>query len=208
MAHDRRSQQRAHGSSGLIAGRIGVTLLALYLFAVALRIDGCYGPELQARDERAQAGPAVGAPFPDFALRDVSGTTIRRHDLAGAPAVLVFAPSLDWSAPTKARLIDLAEAARVRPDVRVAVVTTAAQDTPRARTFVRDRATPFYYLVDDAGLTAGLGLAVESPDGSPAAVPAVFVLGADGVVRLRDVRTRPERWLDPRVVLDAAGTVG
>jgi peroxiredoxin len=185
------------------AGKIGVTLLCLYLLAVAWRIGGCYAPDAQPRDERPEAGPAVGAEFPPFTLADVSGARIGRDDLAGAPAVLVVAPSLDWSPPTKARLIDLAHAIRGRRDLRVAVIVPAAQATPRSLAFVRDRQTPFYYLVDDEGLVERLGLGVPAPDGTPAALPATFVLDARGAVRLRDVRQRPRTWLAPETILDA-----
>jgi peroxiredoxin len=194
-------------STRLVAGRIGVTMLALYLFGVAVRIGGCYGPEPYPRDQRPGAGPAVGEAFPAFTMEDVSGATISLGDLAGAPAALVFVPSLDWSAPTKARVGDLAELVRDRREGRIAVIMTAAQATPRARTFVRDHATPFYYLQDADGLVTRLGLASPAPDGTPASLPATFVLDGTGVVHLRDVRVGPERWLDPAVILDALGRV-
>jgi hypothetical protein len=38
----------------------------------------------------AATGPALGAPAPDFALLDQSGSTVRLSDLRGAPALLVF----------------------------------------------------------------------------------------------------------------------
>jgi len=190
-----------------VAGKIGVTALVLYLLAIAIRIDGCYAPDGQLRNERA-SGPAVGATFPSFEMRDVSGATISLADLSGTPAILAFVPSLDWSPPTKARLIDLAEAFRGRRDVRVAIVTTADQATARARAFVRDRSTPFYYLIDDVGLTQRLGLATEGPHGGAAAVSATFVLDAAGTVRFRDVREPSDQWLDPRAILDAVARVG
>ena len=146
--------------------------------------------------------------FPAFEMQDVSGATIRLADLAGMPAVLAFVPSLDWSPPSKARLIELAEAFDGRRDVRIAVVTTAAQATPRARAFVRDRSTPFYYLIDDVGLTERLGLVGEGPGGTPAAVPATFVLDGTGRVRFRDVREGADRWIDPRVLLDEVAGLG
>jgi peroxiredoxin len=185
------------------AGRIGITLLCIYLLMVTVRIGGCYAPDAARRDELPGAGPAVGEPFPDFRLRDVSGATIGRDDLRGATAVVLTVPSLDWSPPTKARLIDLADAVVDRHDVRVAVVMTAAQATPRALRFVRDRTLPFYFLVDDAGVINRLGLATPAPDGTAAALPATFVLDADGRVRLRDVRKNARTWLAPNVVLDA-----
>ena len=37
-----------------------------YLVAVAVRIDGCYGPERTPRDELPTAGPRVGEPFADL----------------------------------------------------------------------------------------------------------------------------------------------
>lgn len=183
------------------AGRIGITLLCIYLLVVTLRIGGCYAPDAARRDEVPGAGPAVGDAFPDFRLRDVSGATIARDDLRGARAIVLTVPSLDWSPPTKARLIDLADALADRRDVRVAVVMTAAQATPRALRFVRDRTLPFYFLVDDGGLVDRLGLGTPAPDGTPTALPATFVLDADGRVRLRDVRKNARTWLAPELAL-------
>lgn len=188
----------------VFAGRIGVTLLCIYLLGVTLRIGGCYGPELAARDERRDAGPAVGEEFPPFSLRDTSGVAIGREQLAGMTGLVVVVPSLDWSPPTKAHLLDLAEAVRERRDVRIAVVLPAAQATPRSLAFVRDRRLPLFVLIDDAGLIDRLGLATPAPDGSPAALPATFVLGPDGRVRVRDVRENARAWADAVALLDAA----
>lgn len=185
----------------LVAGRIGVTLLCLYLLGVTFRIGGCYAPDAGRRDELPESGPAVGDEFPAFTLRDTSGIEIDRDDLRGATAAILVVPSLDWSPPTKARILDLAAATVDRRDVRVVVVMTAAQATPRARAFVRDRHLPFYFLVDDVGLIERLGLAAPAPDGGPAAFPATFVLDAAGRVRLRDVRKDARTWLDAPLVL-------
>jgi len=187
----------------IVVGRIGVTLLCVYLLAVTVRIGGCYAPEPGQRDELASSGPAVGQPFPEFTLRDVSGAEIGTRDLHGARAVLVIVPSLDWSAPTKARVLDLAEAVAKRRDLRVAVVLPKEQATPRSLAFVRDRELPLYVLVDDAGLIDRLGLTARAPDGTPAAHPATFVLDAEGNVLLRDTRRDARTWPTTAVVLDA-----
>jgi peroxiredoxin len=186
-----------------IAGRIGITLLCIYLLAVTLRIGGCYAPEMARRDELTGVGPAVGDEFPRFTLRDVSGIEVSRDDLRGAEAVVVIVPSLDWSPPTKARVLDLADAAAVRHDVRVVVVIPAAQTTPRSLAFVRDRHLPFSVLIDDGGLIEQLGLGTPAPDGTPAALPATFVLDATGRVRLRDIRKNARSWLAAPLVLEA-----
>ena len=187
----------------IFAGRIGVTLLCIYLLVVTFRISSCYAPEQARRDELPSAGPAVGEEFPAFTLRDASGITIGTSDLAGHEAVVLIVPSLDWSPPTKARLLDLADtmAANDRT-VRVAVVMTSAQATPRALAFVHDRRLPFYFLIDDAGLIEKLGLATPAPDGTPAAYPATFVLDGSGRVQLRDVRKLARSWLAAPLVLD------
>lgn len=189
----------------VVIGRIGVTLLCIYLLAVTLRISGCYAPELARRDELPGVGPAVGDEFPAFKLHDVSGVEIGRSELGGSTAVIVVVPSLDWSPPTKARLLDLADALAQRRDVRVAILMTAAQATLRALAFVRDRHLPFYFLIDDVGLIEQLGLATPAPDGTPAALPATFVLDGAGRVRLRDVRKQARSWLAAPLVLDAEG---
>ncbi|TMA73653.1 MAG: redoxin domain-containing protein [Deltaproteobacteria bacterium] len=102
----------------IVAGKIGATLLCCYLLAVALRIGGCYRAEAGVRDDRPDTGPRVGEPFPSFTLPDLSGTRVALGDFAGRPAVLLFVPSLDWSAPTKARVLDLADAIGGGPDAR------------------------------------------------------------------------------------------
>ncbi len=188
----------------VFAGRIGVTLLCVYLLGVTLRIGGCYAPEPTPRDEIRDAGPAVGAEFPSFTLRDVDGVEVSRERLlSGARGVIVVVPSLDWSPPTKAHLLDLAEALRGRRDVRVAVILPQAQATARSLAFVRDRRLPFVVLIDDAGLIEGLGLATAAPDGSPSAHPATFVLDGAARVQLRDVRKNARVWLDADTMLDA-----
>jgi peroxiredoxin len=186
-----------------VAGKIGVTLLCCYLFAVTLRLGSCYQPEARVRDERAAAGPQVGAPFPSFELPDVSGARVTSGDLAGHPALLLFVPSLDWSPPTKARLLDLVPALGQARDLAVAVVLSRAQATPRALTFVHEHAAPFYYLIDDRGLAETLGLGVDAPDGSRTTLSATFVLDARGAVVLRDVRHDPRVWLAPEAIVAA-----
>jgi peroxiredoxin len=190
----------------LFAGRIGITLLCVYLLGVTLRIGGCYGPEPETRDERPDAGPAVGTEFPPFALRDASGARVERDQLGTGLGIVVVVPTLDWSPPTKAHLLDLADTVNERRDVRVAVILPAAQATARSLAFVRERRLPFFVLIDDAGLIDRLGLTAPAPDGTPAALPATFVLGPDGRVRLRDVRTNARNWADPSVLLEAAAT--
>jgi len=190
----------------VFAGRIGITLLCIYLLAVTLRIGGCYAQDLARRDEMPGVGPAVGDEFPTFKLRDVSGIDVSREDLGGAEAVIVVVPSLDWSPPTKARLLDLADEVAARRTARIAVVMSAAQATPRALAFVRNRRLPFYFLIDDAGLIERLGLGTPAPDGTPAALPATFVLDANGRVRLRDVRKNARSWLAPPLLLDGTAT--
>jgi len=188
----------------VFAGRIGVTLLCLYLFGVTLRIGGCYAPELVHRDDVPSAGPAVGDAFPSFTLHDASGITVTSDALRGATAIVAVVSSLDWSPPTKARVLDLADAAADRRDLRVALVLPAAQATARSRAFIRDHRLPFSVLIDDAGLIDRLGLATPAPDGTPAALAATFVLDAAGRVVLRDVRKNARAWPDVAVLLAAA----
>jgi peroxiredoxin len=190
--------------SRTVAGKIGATLLCLYLLAVAIRVDGCYSADARVRDELPNAGPQVGDSFPRFALPDVSGLRVTLQDLAGRPAVLAFVPSLDWSAPSKARVLDLAAALAGRRDVTLTVVLTAGAATPRSVRFVREHDTPAYYLVDGDGLTNDLGIAVDGPEGVPVALPATFVLDTSGTVVLRDVRRDPRTWLTPEAIVAAA----
>jgi peroxiredoxin len=186
-----------------VAGKIGVTLLCCYLVAVALRIDGCYHPDARPHDDVPTAGPQPGERFPAFDLPDLSGARITLKDLAGRPAVLAFVPSLDWSPPTKARVLDLAAAVDGRHDLTLALLLTAAAATPRSLVFVREHRLPAYVLVDGDGLTERLGLQVPGPDGTPIALPATFVLDPQGTVLLRDVRRDTRVWLAPQTILAA-----
>jgi DNA-binding NarL/FixJ family response regulator len=138
-------------------------------------------------------------------LRHCTDLAIDRNyvDTHGA-TIVAFVPSLDWSAPTKARVLDLADAVAGRDDVRLAVVLTSGAATPRSLTFVREHQPPAFFLVDGDGLTERLGLQVPGPEEAPVAVPSTFVLDANGTVLLRDVRHDPRTWLDPRAVLAAA----
>lgn len=189
----------------LVAGKIGVTLLCCYLLAVTFRIGGCYHPEGHARDALPTAPPRVGERFPDFVLADVSGARVAFADLAGRPAVLAFVPSLDWSPPSKARVLDLAAAVGGRRDVTLAIVLTKEAATPRTLAFISEHHTPAYYLVDGDDLVERLQAAGKGPDGERVALPATFVVDARGTVLLRDVRRDPRTWLDAGAVLAAAG---
>jgi peroxiredoxin len=195
----------APSAQNVVAGKIGVTLLCCYLLAVTFRIGGCYHPEERVRDDLPTAPPQVGERFPDFTLPDVSGVRISLADLAGRPALLVFVPSLDWSPPSKARVLDLAAAVAGRRDATLAVVLAKEAATPRTLAFIREHRTPAYYLIDGDGLAERLELASTGPDDVRAALPATFVLDASGVVLLRDVRRDPRTWLDAGAVLAAAG---
>lgn len=190
----------------IVVGRIGVTLLCVYLLAVTVRIGGCYAPEPALRDELPSSGPAVGQPFPEFTLRDVGGAEISSRDLRGARALIAVVPSLDWSAPAKARVLDLAAAVTRRRDLRIAVLLPSAQATARSVAFVQDRDLPVYFLVDDAGLVDRLGLAAPGPDGTAAAQTATFVLDADGNVLVRDTRKDARSWPAAPLVVDAVPT--
>ncbi len=197
-----------HTQTPALAGRVGFTLLSVYLLAVAFRIGGCYLPEGRVRDELPERGPLLGEEFPAFTLGDLTGTRVGRNPIAGAAAVLVFVPSLDWSPPSKARLLDLAQVFVNQRDVPVTVVLTEAQATPRTLRFIRDHRLPFRFVIDTGGLVERLGLTMQAPDGTVAASPATFVLDSAGVVRLRDVRQRARSWLAPEIIQQALASLG
>lgn len=60
---------------------LGVDLVLVGLFAVLLYVV----PVVPSA-----TGPTIGAPAPDFAMLDQSGTTVRLAELRGAPLLLVF----------------------------------------------------------------------------------------------------------------------
>ena len=60
---------------------VGLTVVVAAAFAAMLYV---------ATAMPVRAGPAVGAPAPEFALVDQSGATVRLADFRGAPLLLVF----------------------------------------------------------------------------------------------------------------------
>lgn len=68
-------------ASRVVRVLLGVEVVLAGLFAVVLYVV----PRVPAAD-----GPELGAPAPDFALRDQRGNAVRLSDLRGSPVLLVF----------------------------------------------------------------------------------------------------------------------
>ena len=85
----------------LVAAGVVLTILAIrrapaarlakVLLGVDLALAGLFAAMLYVFPVVPSAtGPAIGAPAPDFALSDQSGSAVRLADLRGAPVLLVF----------------------------------------------------------------------------------------------------------------------
>jgi hypothetical protein len=129
------------------------------------------------------AGPEPGSRLPDFAAEALDGTPVRSADLVGKRTVLAFF-STSCSA-CRAKAPDYAARAASLEDsgdVVITILQTAPGDNPAAmiaaleragtlivqpfpaplmRTFMV-RATPFFYLTDQAGRVASKGISMDA----------------------------------------------
>lgn len=174
--------------------------------------------QLIARLRRAQAGetaPQVGAPMPDFLLPDDSGHLVSLEKLrSGGPVIVAFLRG-HWCPYCRLNAAALAGlAASVKP---AQIVAISAETAKYARKLRDDSGASFPFLTDVGngyammlGLSFALGeelAAMLSADACDIAkfhgteswvlpIPAVFVVGRDGLIKARyvnpDFRQRME----------------
>ncbi len=141
----------------------------------------------------------VGARAPDFTL-PVLGTagvvtdTVRLHDLAGAPVVLVFWASWCPSCQTDAALIEGLHADYAEKGLRVVGVNFGRLDhIDRARAFVDRYALTYAQLRDESGDVANAYRI--------SGVPTLIFIDAKGVIRKVQYGNATEHGLDASVRL-------
>ncbi|MGH9901484.1 MAG: peroxiredoxin [Pyrinomonadaceae bacterium] len=141
----------------------------------------------------ATAAPAVGAPAPDFALRDSAGAEWRLSDQRGRTVVLLFYPHDETPVCTKQMCSVRDRWADYRATgAEVVGVSTDSAESHRA--FAEHHRLPLRLLADTGGEVARLYGASSWLPGR--AARAVVVIDAGGVVRYRKVQ--PVSLLRPK----------
>lgn len=184
---------------------------------------------LVERLERTRSGlgsPQVGEAMPGFLLPDENGRLVGLADLlARGPAVIAILRG-HWCPFCR---INAAGFAEVEPMLGAQLVAITPETQAHRRAHKRDAGANFPFLMDmDLGyaLTLGLALWVEdrlaaliaeaghdipafqAMDGWLLPMPAVFLVGADGVVAARHIDPDYRRRMDLDDLLVAARTLG
>jgi peroxiredoxin len=104
-------------------------------------------PDLGALDGRS---PAVGAPAPDFALRNADGAVVRLSDLRGKVVFVNFWAT--WCRPCKEELPDIQKLYQEKRSEGLEVLAVNYQDDPGdARAFFDDLGIDMPMLLDRSG---------------------------------------------------------
>ncbi|MEE9280656.1 MAG: redoxin domain-containing protein [Myxococcota bacterium] len=197
-------------------GRILGTLVIGALLALTIGLPytdrGRRGSEATVRHDAPDAIGTVGERLPRLSLRDLEGAPVTLGDFRGQRVILTFERSLDWSAFTKARLVELVQRLDGVEDLVILFVLPDNQLNEKTRLFIAgnwlsDRVT---FLQDPFSASIDL-LRLRRPDpelmetGVPH--PATYVLDRQGVVRFVDIRADYQIWLDAQLILDALAEI-
>lgn len=181
------------------------------------------------RLEAAQAGaaaPAVGDVMPDFALPDHDGRLV---SLAGllerGPAVLAFHRG-HWCPYCRLNMVGLAEIEHAARPAQIVAISSEIQQFTRALRAEAGAEFPFLtdvgggyalsinlaVLVDEtmAGMIGSAGWDIPAFQGGTPwvlPIPAVFVVGQDGVIAARHVDPDYRRRMELDALLDAVKLV-
>jgi len=120
--------------------------------------------------------PAVGQSIPVFSAKDLNGRLVRLADSRGRPVLLDFWAT--WCGPCKEEFPDLQRLLGQVPQL-VVIAVAVGEDVDRVRPYVDQNPFPFVFVPDPGSAIAGL-YGVQ-------ALPASFLLDADGVLRWRHV---------------------
>ncbi len=125
----------------------------------------------------------VGAPLPDFELRDQRGVLVQPDDLRGRPLILNVWAS--WCPPCRAELPLLAGAAADLEDAGVVLLLlNAGEAAATASEFLAAEGLPLRTLVDPDRREPGLEPTLEVLRRLRAGgLPTTFFIDADGVLR-------------------------
>ncbi len=181
------------------------------------------------RLEAAQAGstaPMVGDVMPDFCLPDHEGRLVTLQSLLDrGPAVLAFHRG-HWCPYCRLNMVGLAEIQHAARPARIVAISSEIQQYTR---LLRDEAAAEFPFLTDvgggyalsinlaiwvdeamAGMIGGAGWDIPGYQGGTPwvlPVPAVFVVGQDGVIAARHVDPDYRRRMELDALLDAVKLV-
>jgi peroxiredoxin len=174
-----------------------------------------------ADEVRTQAGdgaPKVGERMPDFTMPDQDGRLIGLSEiLARGPAVLAFHRG-HWCPYCRLNMVGLAEIEKQIAPAQVYAISAELARYTRQLKAEAGAGFPFLsinlaILVDEAmaAMIAGAGWNIPAYQGSEAwihPVPAVFIVDADGIVRLRHVDPDYRRRMELDEIVAEAQSIG
>ena len=132
-----------------------------------------------------QDSPQVGAPAPDFTLKDGSGNDWRLADKRGAVVVLLFYPGDETPVCTR-QMCSVRDRWEDYSATGAEVVGISTDSVESHKKFAEHHELPLRLLSDTSGEVAKLYGARSLIPGKVAR--SVFVIDANGVIRYRDVR--------------------
>lgn len=132
-----------------------------------------------------QDSPQVGAPAPDFTLKDGSGNDWRLADKRGAVVVLLFYPGDETPICTR-QMCSVRDRWEDYSATGAEVVGLSTDSVESHKKFAEHHELPLRLLSDTSGEVANLYGARSLIPGKVAR--SVFVIDANGVIRYRDVR--------------------
>lgn len=132
-----------------------------------------------------QDSPQVGAPAPDFTLKDGSGNDWRLADKRGAVVVLLFYPGDETPICTR-QMCSVRDRWEDYSATGAEVVGLSTDSVESHKKFAEHHELPLRLLSDTSGDVANLYGARSLIPGKVAR--SVFVIDANGVIRYRDVR--------------------
>ena len=132
-----------------------------------------------------QPSPQVGAPAPDFTLKDGSGNDWRLAEKRGAVVVLLFYPGDETPVCTR-QMCSVRDRWEDYSATGAEVVGLSTDSVESHQKFTEHHQLPLRLLSDPAGKVANLYGARSLIPGKVAR--SVFVIDANGVIRYRDVR--------------------
>ncbi|HWN08044.1 MAG TPA: peroxiredoxin [Pyrinomonadaceae bacterium] len=132
-----------------------------------------------------QDSPQVGAPAPDFTLKDGGGNDWRLSDKRGAVVVLLFYPGDETPICTR-QMCSVRDRWEDYSATGAEVVGLSTDSVESHQKFAEHHELPLRLLSDSAAEVANLYGARSLIPGKVAR--SVFVIDAKGIIRYRDVR--------------------
>lgn len=179
-----------------------------------------------ARLESAGVGaeaPKVGDPMPDFVLADQDGHLVRLTNLLKEGPVAIVFHRGHWCPYCRVTTASLAE---VQDEIKPVQIVTISPETQQFTRMIRAEAGAHFPFLTDFGngyalllnmtiwvddqmsaLIAAAGWDIPSyqgHDGWFLPIPAVFIVGQDGLIKVRHVKADYRQRMEPADLRDAA----